>query len=131
MSRTRYTLAQLMATVCYAAFAFAALRNADEIWASATYTLAFLMVSVAPLGALTRQGRGRIAWAGFAVFGWSRFLVGALPLTTTGVFGRILSPGLLSEQGGSEDAGCGVPPRDRRRGTVQAAGPRRGAAGYF
>jgi hypothetical protein len=99
MTRLRFTLAQLMAIVLYVGFGFAALRNADEIWASTAFTLAVLMMSVAPLGALARKGRARMAWAGFAVFGWSRFLVGALPLTTSSVFGPISSPGLLSEQG--------------------------------
>jgi hypothetical protein len=99
MTRLRFTLAQLMAIVLYVGFGFAALRNADEVWASATYTLAFLMISVAPLGALARKGRARMAWAGFAVFGWSRFLVGAHPLTSNSVFGPVLSPGLLSERG--------------------------------
>ena len=79
--------------------AVAALRNADELWASATFTLAFLMVSVATVGAIARKGRARMAWAGFAVFGWSRFLVGALPLSTNSVFGSIPSPGLLDERG--------------------------------
>jgi hypothetical protein len=99
MTRLRFTLAQLMAIVLYVGFGFAALRNADEIWASAAFTLAFLMLSAAPLGALARKGKARMAWAGFAVFGWSRFLVGALPLTTNSVFGPMSSPGLLSDQG--------------------------------
>ena len=98
MTRLRFTLAQLMAIVLYVGFGFAALRNADEIWASAAFTLAFLMVSVASLGALARKGRARLTWAGFAVFGWFRFLVGALPLTNSSVFGPTSSPGLLSEQ---------------------------------
>src|SRR4051812_12295962 len=99
MNRLRFTLAQLMVIVLFIGFSFAALRNADEIWASATFTLAFLMVTVAPLGALARRGRARMAWAGFAVFGWSRFMVGAHPLTTNSVFGPRPSPGLLSERG--------------------------------
>src|SRR5262249_7985959 len=92
------TLAQLMAIVFYVGFGFAALRNANRIWASAAFTLAFLMVSVASLGALARKGRARLTWAGFAVFGWSRFLVGALPVNDSSVFGPTPSPGLLSEQ---------------------------------
>jgi hypothetical protein len=99
MTRFRLTVAQSMAIVLFLGFGFAALRNADEFWASATYTLAFLVISVGPLGALARKGRARMAWAGFAVFGWSRFLVGALPLTSNSVFGQTLSPGLLSERG--------------------------------
>jgi hypothetical protein len=99
MTRPRLTIAQAMAVVLYVGFGFAALRNADEWWASATYTLAYFMISVAPLGALARKGTARMTWAGFAVFGWSRLLVGALPLVNDSVFGRMVSPGLLSEQG--------------------------------
>jgi hypothetical protein len=101
MTRLRFTLAQLMAIVLFTGFGFAALRNADAFWASATYTLALLMISVAPLGALTRKGRARMAWAGVAVFGWTRLLVGALPHFRDSVFGfgPIPSPGLLTESG--------------------------------
>ena len=95
MSRLRFTLAQLMTIVLFIGFGFAALRNPNEFWMSATYTLAFLMISVAPLGALARKGRDRMAWAGFAVFGWARLLVGALPYLTDHAYGQIPSPKLL------------------------------------
>ena len=95
MTRLRLSLARLMFIVLCVGFGFAALRNADEIWASATFTLACLMVSVAPLGALARRGRARMAWAGFAVFGWARLLVGALPYLTDHAYGQIPSPKLL------------------------------------
>lgn len=98
MTRLRFSIAQLMAVVLFVGFGFAAWRNADENWASAAYTLAFLMISVAPLCALARIGRARMAWAGFAIFGWSRLLVGALPLTNSSVFGPTPSPGLLGER---------------------------------
>jgi hypothetical protein len=57
------------------------------------------MLSVAPLVALARKGSARMAWAGLAVFGWSRFLVGALPHFRDQAlgFGPIPSPGLLTE----------------------------------
>jgi hypothetical protein len=101
MTRFRFTLAPLMAIVLFIGFGFAALRNADAFWTRATYTLALLMISIAPLGALTRKGRARMAWVGFAVFGWTRLLVGALPHFRDRVFGfgPIASPGLLTESG--------------------------------
>jgi hypothetical protein len=98
MKHFRISLAQSMAVVLFAAFCFAALRNANNIWASAAYTLAFVTVCVAPIGALARTGTARLAWAGFAVFGWSRFVVGGLPLAaSSGLFGHNNRPGLLSE----------------------------------
>jgi len=101
MTRLRFTLAQLMTIVLFIGFGFAALRNPNDFWMSATYTLAFLMISVAPLGALARKGRARMAWAGVAVFGWARLLVGALPELTGDVFGfgGVPSPRLLTQWG--------------------------------
>jgi hypothetical protein len=99
MSRRRFTLAQLMAVVLCFGLAFAALRRADEVWASATYTLVFLMISLAPICALARKGRARLVWAGFAVFGWARLLVGVLPqlyLRSMGLH-TMTSPRLLTE----------------------------------
>jgi hypothetical protein len=99
MTRLRFTLAQLMAIVLFIGFGFAALRNPNDFWMSATYTLAFLMISVAPLGAIARKGRDRMAWAGFAVFGWARLLVGALPYLTDAYSVQIPSPRLLTTLG--------------------------------
>jgi hypothetical protein len=66
MTRPRITIAGLMAIVLYVAVGFAALRNADVFWASATLSLAILSVSVALAGTLSGRGRARITWAGFA-----------------------------------------------------------------
>jgi hypothetical protein len=78
MSRHLFTLAQLMAVVLFVGFGFAALRNADAFWASATLTLAIVSISVALVGAIVRKGRSRTAWIGFAVFGCTYLLVGLL-----------------------------------------------------
>jgi hypothetical protein len=79
MSRLRFTLAQLMALVVYLGFGFASLRNADPFWAGATYTLAIIMIAAAPLGAFARRGTARMAWGGFAVFGWTYLFLAHLP----------------------------------------------------
>ena len=65
MSRPRFTTAQSMVVVIYVGFGFAALRNADGLWPSATFTLAVIMVTVAFVGALAREGNFGRAWAGF------------------------------------------------------------------
>jgi hypothetical protein len=98
MGRLRFTLAQLMAVVIFIALGFGALKNADMFWASAIYTLAFLMLSVAALGALARTGRARLVWAGFAVFGWARFFFAGQPLSQFNYFNLIPAPGLLTER---------------------------------
>jgi hypothetical protein len=101
MTRPRYSLAQLMAILVYLRFGFAALRNADEFWATATYSIAVLTIAAAPVGAIARRGAARSTWAGFAVFGWT-YLV-ALELPDWGVggfgFGPIQKPVLLIEWG--------------------------------
>ena len=87
MSRLRLTIAQLMAIVLLVGFGFAAIRNSNQLWANAAYTLAFFMISAAPLGGLARKGAARMALSGFAVFGWARLLVGSMPQMTDNVFG--------------------------------------------
>jgi hypothetical protein len=99
MARLRFTLAQLMAIVFYLGFGFAALRNADEFWASAAYTLAAVSVSAALVGALMRRGVARAPWVGFTVFGYTYLLVAHLPDWGVGGlgFGPIHKPLLLFE----------------------------------
>ena len=75
MNRLRFTIANLMVLVLYVGLGFAALRNADKFWASATYTLAILAVSAAVVVAVARKGRARLTWLGFAVFGWASLLI--------------------------------------------------------
>jgi hypothetical protein len=102
MTRLRFTLAQLMAIVLYVGFGFAALRNADEFWASATSTLAIVSISAALVGAIVRKGRSRTTWTGFAVFAWTYLLVGLLPprdVSFPSGGGLTPSPRLLIEWG--------------------------------
>jgi hypothetical protein len=75
MTRVRFTLAQLMAIVLYFGFGFAALRNADAVWASAAFSLAIISVSVALAGAVARNQEARMSWAGFATAGGVRLAI--------------------------------------------------------
>jgi hypothetical protein len=101
MTRLRFTIAQSMIVVLLVGFGFAALRNADDFWASATYTLAITMITVAVVGALSQKGRARATWIGYAVFGWTYLLVVQLPPWQIGGlgFGPIDKPVLLIEWG--------------------------------
>lgn len=87
MSRLRFTLAQLLGFVFYLGLGFAALRNADGLWASATFTLSIVTISTALAGAFVRRGRARPAWIGFAVFGWTYLLIGIIPPRASGGLG--------------------------------------------
>jgi hypothetical protein len=96
MSRTRYTLAQLMALVLFLALGFAALRNANELWASLSFTVAIITIAAAPLLAWVRTGRERLTWTGYAVFRWTCVVVEILaPPGISGPFAQIPRPTLL------------------------------------
>ncbi len=60
-----------MGAVLVLAVGFAGLSAASALWASAVFTLAVTMLAGAILGAITCRGPSRIAWLGFAVFGWT------------------------------------------------------------
>jgi hypothetical protein len=79
MTRFRFTIAQSMATVLFIGLGFAALRNADDFWASATFTLGIAAISAALVGGFARRGKARTAWFGFAVFGLTYFVIGLSP----------------------------------------------------
>jgi hypothetical protein len=87
MTRFRFSIAHLMTGVLGLGLGFAALRNADRLWASATFTVSMLIISTALVGALVRRGRTRPAWLGFAVFGWTYLLIGILPSRASGGLG--------------------------------------------
>ena len=75
MKSNRLTIAGLMTFVLFAAVGFAALRQPTLLWASAVFTATVLLLSTAVVGALARQGRGRLIWSGAAIFGWAYLLI--------------------------------------------------------
>jgi hypothetical protein len=90
----------MVVVLCFG-FGFAALRNADVFWASATYTLAIIMITAALVGAFARTGRVHTPWTGFAAFGSSYVLMTQLPtwqLAPAGD-GTIPRPDLLIDGG--------------------------------
>ncbi len=101
MTRPRLTIAQLMTFILLVGFGFAALRNANQVWSSATFTLAIISILAALLRAFACKGNARITSAGFAVFGWAYFLIGLLPDRSVGSLGGgpIPWPGLMIEWG--------------------------------
>lgn len=84
MRRLRLTIAQLMSVIFFVGFGVAALRNANEFWASATFSLAIVTVSVTVAGASARQGGARMPWVGFAVAGGSYLVIWLLAGKDTG-----------------------------------------------
>ena len=53
----------------------AALKHPSERAASLLFTLILASLLTSVLGAMARRGRERIAWIGFAVFGWTYLLL--------------------------------------------------------
>src|SRR5215217_3190650 len=84
-------IAGLMGVVVICALGLAALRDPDEFWASAIFTLAFVIISVAAVAALVLEGRVRATWAGLAIVGWSCLLLWLLrpQLTLVKVAGAV------------------------------------------
>jgi glycerol uptake facilitator-like aquaporin len=84
MKPLRLTIARLMGIIFLMGFSFAALRNADRAWASASFSLAIVSVSVALAGALSRKGGARAPWSGFAFAGGASLLIRVLTAETVG-----------------------------------------------
>jgi hypothetical protein len=76
----RYKIGPLMVVILYVAIGLAALSSpgssiSDRIWASTIYTVTAFFMTAGTLMAFIRPGRERVAWTGFAVFGWAYLLL--------------------------------------------------------
>jgi hypothetical protein len=71
MARFRFTIGGLLAVVVFVAVAIAALRAADDLWASSLFSLTVGALLVATLLAVHRTAEKRAFWLGFALFGWT------------------------------------------------------------
>ncbi len=100
----RYKIATLMTIILYLAIGWGALLNPADgwIWESTIYSLTAFIMTTATLLAFVRRGRERMAWTGFAVFGWAyllllgfeRFQFGQKPkLLTTWILYEMLESG--------------------------------------
>jgi hypothetical protein len=98
-ARVHVTIAQMMGIVLAVGLGLAALANANDVWASSTFTLAFILISAAILGGLGVRGDARMSWIGFAVFGWAYLLVSRLPGLHSQAFGPQPSPVVLIDWG--------------------------------
>ena len=70
MRAIRFPIAGLMLAVLVVALGLAALRNATEIWAGATFLLTCAVLTLAIVGVVCRDRSERPWWIGFALFGW-------------------------------------------------------------
>src|SRR3954471_574065 len=70
----RFTVQQIMVAVLLCGFALAALRGPSPFWSAASFLLAIVLLSAAPVVAWARTDRGRFLWVAFAAGGWVRLL---------------------------------------------------------
>ncbi len=87
MRRTRFSIGGLMGFVLIAALGFGGLKNANLVWASSCYTLAFASLVALVLAAIQTRGRKRAFSVGYSVVGWLYFvLVFIMPSPSTSMF---------------------------------------------
>lgn len=76
--RRRFSIIELLALVAVAALGLAAMRDGSDLALRATMSVMMLGLVVALLGALLRT-KPAGAWAGFALLGWTTFLLSFIP----------------------------------------------------
>jgi hypothetical protein len=79
MRRIRFSIASLLGLVLFVAVAFAALREANDLWDSGLFTLMLGLLVTSVLLAALRDGRRRASWLGLALFGWSYLIASLIP----------------------------------------------------
>jgi hypothetical protein len=91
MRRFQYSIASVLGLVLFLAVACAALRQADELWDSAVFSLTVVVLVTSVLLTIQRTGRRRAFWLGSALFGWMYLIASLIPavesrlLTTKGL----------------------------------------------
>jgi hypothetical protein len=79
VTRIRFTIGSLLVLVLFLGVAFAALREASEIWDIAILNLAITAFLVSILLAVHRGAAKRAFWLGFALFGSTYLALSLLP----------------------------------------------------
>jgi hypothetical protein len=93
--RPRISIRAVMALVVFVTVAFAALRDASDLWASLLFTLAIGLLGVATLGAMICRGRSRAFYAGTSFFGGGYLLLCCGPWPDTSTQSRLATSELL------------------------------------
>jgi hypothetical protein len=91
MKRFRFTIGSLLVVVVFVAVAFAALREATDLWDGGVFSLILPTLLSAVLLAIHCTDRKRAFWLGFSLFGWAYLGASLVPpaesrlLTTMGL----------------------------------------------
>jgi hypothetical protein len=70
MRAPRYNIASMLGAISFVGVGFAALREANDQWDSALFSLTVGLLLIAVLLAVHRTEARRAFWIGFALFGW-------------------------------------------------------------
>ena len=97
MMRLRYSLASLMGLVLFCAVAMAALRQADQVWASLLFSGAIVVLGTAVLAAVFARGARRGFWVGFCAFGWAYLALAFAPGFESDIRPRLMTAYLLDQ----------------------------------
>ena len=106
----RFPIAGLMSAVVVVPLGLAALRNASETWAGATFLSTCAVLCLAIVGVVCRGESERAWWLGFALFGWGYLILAfwsSLELPTMALLDAL---GSRSAWRPNSAAGCGAPP---------------------
>jgi hypothetical protein len=77
----RYNIAGMLGAVSCVAIGLAALREANDLWDSALFSLTVGLLLTAWLLAFHRTAARRAFWIGFALFGWGYLILSLIPST--------------------------------------------------
>lgn len=75
----RISIKSMMWYVGFIAIGLAALRNANDVWAAVLLTLTLGVLGTSIIARACRQGRERVWWFGFALFGTAYAILAFLP----------------------------------------------------
>lgn len=98
--RPRASILGLMCVVLFIAVGVAALREANDLWASCLFTLTLVVLGLACLGAAFRRGYRRAYYAGFAASGFGYLFLCYAPWAASEVRPHLATEKLL-EFGGN------------------------------
>jgi hypothetical protein len=104
----RISIIGMMRLVLCCAVGLTALRNANDLWAGTSLTLALAMAGIALLGALYQRGKDRAWWVGFALFSGVYLALAFGPWFSTEIRPKLVTTQLLE----SIHSQVQVPPSD-------------------
>ncbi len=79
MKRIRFNIASLLGVILVLGVGFAALRESNDLWDSAVFSVTLGMLLISILLAVHRTEKRRAFWLGFAQFGWIYLALTLIP----------------------------------------------------